>query len=124
MDDFAISIDNIQKLVFSHTLKETGWKSAKLANRPLDQVILELKQQPGKDILIGSRSLIIQLLNSNLIDRFQICIHPVVEGEGLPLFNLIKNRIAFKLVTTKLLHSGAIVLDYEPISEKRNINKR
>src|SRR5688500_3256434 len=51
MDDFAISIDRVQKLVFSNTLKETGWNSAKLAIRPLDEEVLELKKQPGKDIL-------------------------------------------------------------------------
>src|SRR5664279_6346387 len=32
MDDFAISIDKIPKLVFSRTLKDTNWNSAKLAN--------------------------------------------------------------------------------------------
>jgi dihydrofolate reductase len=118
MDDFAISIDKIHKLVFSNTLKDTGWDSAKLANRPLGEEVLELKQQSGKDILVGSRSLIIQLLNSNLIDRFQICIHPVVEGKGLPLFNQIKNRIVFKLVKIKSLNSGATIVYYEPASEK------
>lgn len=114
MNDFAISIDNIQKLVFSTTLKETGWHSAALAKRPPDEEIVELKQQAGKDILVGSRSLIIQLLNSNLIDEFQICIHPVIEGKGLLLFDQIKDRILLKLVRTKLLTSGAIVLYYEP----------
>lgn len=59
MDDFAVSIDKIQKLVFSGTLKDTGWESAKLASRPLDEAISELRQQPGKDILVGSRSSII-----------------------------------------------------------------
>jgi dihydrofolate reductase len=117
MDDFAISIDKIQKLVFSNTLKDTDWESANLANRPLDEEILELKQQSGKDILVGSRSLIIQLLNSNLIDEFQICIHPVIEGKGLPLFDQIKDRTVFKLVKTKSLNSGATVFYYEPTSE-------
>jgi dihydrofolate reductase len=118
MDDFAISIDKIQKLVFSNTLKDTDWESANLANRPLNEEILELKQQSGKDILVGSRSLIIQLLNSNLIDEFQICIHPVIEGKGLPLFDQIKHRTVFKLVKTKSLNSGATVFYYEPTSEK------
>jgi dihydrofolate reductase len=118
MDDFAISIDKIQKLVFSNTLKETGWDSTKLAKRPLDEEVLELKQQLGKDILVGSRSLIIQLLNSNLIDEFQICIHPIIEGKGLLLFDKIKDRIVLKLVKTKLLNSGATVFYYEPTSEK------
>jgi dihydrofolate reductase len=118
MDDFAISIDRIQKLIFSNTLKDTGWHSAELAQRPLDEEVSELKQQPGKDILVGSRSLIIQLLNGNLIDEFQICIHPIIEGKGLLLFDQIKNRIVLKLNKTKSLHSGATVFYYEPTSEK------
>jgi dihydrofolate reductase len=117
MDDFAISIDQIPKLIFSNTLKNTNWDSAKLANRPLDEKVLELKQKSGKDILVGSRSLIIQLLNSNLIDEFQICIHPIIEGKGLPLFDQIKDRAVFKLIKTKSLHSGATVLYYKPTSE-------
>ena len=120
MDDFAIAIDKIQKLVFSNTLKDTGWDSAKIANKPLDEEVLELKKQPGKDILVGSRSLIIQLLNSNLIDEFQICIHPVIEGKGLLLFDQIKDRILLKLTNTKSLKSGAIVLYYEPAKKTTN----
>lgn len=118
MDNFAISIDKIQKLVFSTTLKETGWDSAKLAAKPLDEKILELKQQSGKDILVGSRSLIIQLLNNNLIDEFQLCIHPVIEGKGLLLFDQIKDRILLKPIKTKSLFSGAIVFYYELTSKK------
>lgn len=117
MDDFATSIDKIQKLVFSSTLKNTGWDSATPAKRPLDEAILELKQKSGKDILVGSRSLIIQLLNSNLIDELQICIHPIIEGKGLMLFDQIKDRIMLKLIKTKSLSSGATVFYYEPIRE-------
>src|SRR6187431_3673396 len=60
MNDFAIAIDKIPKIVFSHTLKNVEWKSAKLANRDVEEEVLKLKQQSGKDILVGSRSLIIQ----------------------------------------------------------------
>jgi len=118
MNDFAISIDKVEKLVFSRTLKETGWNTAKLVNRPPGEEVMELKQQSGKDIFVGSRSLIIQLLNSNLIDEFQICIHPVIEGKGLPLFDQIKNRTFFKLIKTKSLNSGATVFYYKPTLEK------
>jgi len=117
MDDFAISIDKIQKLVFSNTLKDTGWDSAKLASKSLVDEVLELKQQAGKDILVGSRSLIIQLLNSNLIDELQICIHPIIEGKGLLLFDQITDRIMLNLIKTKSLISGATVFYYEPIRE-------
>lgn len=114
MDDFAISIDKIPKLVFSNTLQETNWDTAKLSDSSLNDQVMELKQQSGKDILVGSRSLIIQLLNSNLIDEFQICIHPVIEGKGLKLFDHIKDRIMLKLIKTKTLNSGATVFYYEP----------
>ena len=117
MDDFAVSIDKIQKLVFSNTLKDTSWNSAELAKRPLDEEVLELRQQSGRDILVGSRSLIIQLLNTNLIDELQICIHPIIEGKGLLLFDQIKDRIMLKLIKTKLLNSGAAVFYYEPVRE-------
>ena len=118
MNDFALSLDKVEKLIFSNTLKDTGWDTAKLADRPLDEQVLELKKQSGKDIFIGSRSLIVQLLNSNLIDEFQLCIHPVLEGKGLPLFDQIKDRTVFKLIKTKSFKSGATVLYYNPISEK------
>jgi dihydrofolate reductase len=86
---------------------------------------LELKQKSGKDIFVGSRSLIIQLLNSNLIDEFQICIHPVIEGKGLPLFDQIKHKIDFKLVKTKSLTSGATVFYYERhLKKQRTTNMR
>lgn len=114
MDDFAISIDKIPKLVFSTTLKETNWVSAKLSDLPLDEKVLELKQQSGRNILIGSRSLIIQLLNNNLIDEFQICIHPIIEGKGLKLFEKIKDRIMLKLINTKSLNSGVTIMYYVP----------
>jgi dihydrofolate reductase len=116
MDDFAIAIDKIQKIVFSNTLKDPGWDTAELAKTPLCEEVLERKQQPGKDILVGSRSLIIQLLNSKLIDEFQICIHPVIEGKGLLLFDQVKERILLKLKKTKTLSSGATVIYYEPTS--------
>jgi dihydrofolate reductase len=117
MNDFAIAIDNIPKIVFSRTLNNVEWKSATIANRDLKETVLELQQQSGKDIFVGSRSLIIQLMKLNLIDEFQLCIHPVVAGNGLPLFENINDRAIFKLVKTKTFNGGAVILYYEPRNE-------
>jgi dihydrofolate reductase len=118
MDDFAIVMDNTPKIVFSHTLKNVDWKSAELANRDLAEEVSALKQQQGKDILVGSRSLIIQLMNLNLLDEFQLCVHPVVAGSGLSLFENINGRTVFKLLKTKTFKSGAVTLYYQPTNEK------
>lgn len=117
MNDFAIAIDKIPKIVFSNTLKNVDWKSATLAKRELKDEVIELKQQSGNDIFVGSRSLIIQLINLGLIDEFQLCIYPVVAGNGLQLFENINDRTIFNLVKTKTFNSGAVILYYEPINE-------
>lgn len=117
MNDFASSIDKIEKVVFSNTIKDTGWDSARLSNISLEQTILTLKQQAGKNILIGSRSLIIQLLNKNLIDEFQLCIHPIIEGKGLRLFDQIESSLVFKVVNTKTLNSGVTIMYYAPANK-------
>jgi dihydrofolate reductase len=119
MDEFALIMDKVPKIVFSHTLKNVepiaiGWESAKLANRVLEEEVLYLKQQSGKDIYVGSRSIIIQLMKLNLIDEFQLCVHPVIAGSGLPLFENLNDRTILKLIKSKTFSSGAIILYYEP----------
>ncbi|MEC3966649.1 dihydrofolate reductase family protein [Flagellimonas halotolerans] len=117
MNDFAMAIDNIPKIVFSRTIKNVAWESATIAKRDLKNEVIELKHQPGKDIFVGSRSLIIQLIKLELIDELQLCIHPMVEGKGLPLFENLNDRTIFKLVKNKTFKSGAIILYYQPKNE-------
>jgi dihydrofolate reductase len=113
-DEFAVAIDKIPKIVFSHTLKNVEWETAKLAQRDLKEEVLGLKHQTGKSILVGSPSLIVTLMKLDLIDEYQFCVHPIVLGKGLPLFKNINDRINLKLIKTKTFGSGAIVLYFEP----------
>jgi dihydrofolate reductase len=116
MDEFAIIIDNISKIVFSHTLQHVEWKNARLAKADIKEEVLELKQQAGKPILVGSPSLIVTLMNLNLIDEFQLCVQPIIEGKGLPLLKNISDRINLKLLKTKTFSSsGSIALYYKPV---------
>lgn len=117
MDEFAVVMDNIPKIVFSHTLNNVTWDSAKLSSRSIEEEAVELLQQPGKDILVGSPSIIIHLMQLNLIDEFQLCVHPVIAGSGLPLFENMKNRTIFKLLNTKTFKSGAVIHYYEPTNK-------
>ncbi|RPD43655.1 dihydrofolate reductase [Hymenobacter sediminis] len=113
-DDFAVVMDQVPKRVFSHTLKQLGWASAQLATQPLAEEVVTLKQQAGKDLFVGSRSLIVQLLKLRLIDELQLCVYPVVAGNGLPLFEDVNDRMMLTLVDTKVFRGGAIVLYYRP----------
>lgn len=116
LDQFAITIDELPKVVFSRTLKDVGgWKTARLAKRSVKEEIAELKRQPGKDIVVGSRSLIVNCLELGLVDEFQLCIHPVVVGSGLPLFKGMSQNITFELSRAKTFGSGAVVQYYLPV---------
>lgn len=113
-DEFGRLIDKITKIVFSHTLKNVNWENTTLAKKDIKEEVVELKNRDGQDILAGSRSLIVALLNLNLIDEFQICVQPIILGKGLPLLRNITDRINLKLLRTKTFSSGSIVLYYEP----------
>lgn len=113
MNDFAVAINKIPKIVFSRSLDKVDWETARVSKHDLKQEVLALRQESGRDILVGSRSLIIQLINLKLIDEFQLCIYPVVAGPGLPLFENINGRTAFKLAKTKIFGGGAVILYYE-----------
>src|SRR3979409_250270 len=66
-DEFAVLIDNISKIVFSRTLQHVDWKNAKLAKGSIKEEALKLRQQAGKNILVGSPSLILSFTQLDLI---------------------------------------------------------
>ncbi|MEO5889596.1 MAG: dihydrofolate reductase family protein [Ferruginibacter sp.] len=112
-DEFAVLIDNIPKIVFSRTLKNVEWKNTTLKKEIVKEEILELKQQPGKNILVGSPGLIVALTQLELIDEYQLGVQPTVIGSGLQLFRDIRNRVNLALLKTKTFKCGAIFLYYE-----------
>ena len=114
MDEFAVLIDNISKIVYSRTLQHVDWKNTTLKKEVIQEEILELKQQTSKSIVVGSPGLIVALTQLDLIDEYQLGVQPTVLGSGLPLFKNIRDRIDLKLLKTKTFGCGAVMLYYEP----------
>lgn len=113
MDEFAIAIDNISKIVYSRTLKKVDWKNTTLKREINKEEIIELKGQEGKNIFVGSPGLIVALSQLDLIDEYQLGVQPTVLGSGLPLFKDIRDRIDLKYLKTKTFGCGALMLYYE-----------
>ncbi len=114
MDDFAHAIENVPKVVFSRTIESVTWKNARLATKDLKDEVTALKHQPGNGIFVGSPSLIAQLTQLNLIDVWQLCVHPIIAGQGLQLFKGITEQIVLKLLKTETFKtSGHVVFYYE-----------
>ncbi|MED1917627.1 dihydrofolate reductase family protein [Bacillus thuringiensis] len=101
-----------EKYVFSKTQKGTDHKAI-FINDHILEVVNQLKNMPGKDIwLYGGASLITTFINLGLVDEFRLSVHPVILGEGKPLFIDIKQRMNLSLVNTKTFSSGVVQLIY------------
>ena len=124
MDDFAVAIDNVPKIVYSRTLQAVRWRNTTLKKEIVKEDIEALKQSGPKEashngdekpILVGSPGLIVSLTQLSVIDEYQLCIHPVIVGKGLPLFKNISESVSLKLLKTKTFTGGAIILYYERV---------
>ncbi|MGF7032239.1 dihydrofolate reductase [Paenibacillus mucilaginosus] len=101
-----------EKYVFSRTQKGTDNKAIFINDNILEEVN-KLKNKPGKDIwLYGGASLITNFINLGLVDEFRLSVHPVILGEGKPLFIDIKQRLNLKMVNTRTFSSGVVQLIY------------
>ncbi|UAL47408.1 dihydrofolate reductase family protein [Sutcliffiella horikoshii] len=101
-----------EKYVFSKTQKGTD-NEAIFINENIREEVLKLKEKTGKDIwLYGGASLITTFINLGLVDEFRLSVHPVVLGQGKPLFVSIKERLNLKLVLTRTFSSGVVQLTY------------
>jgi dihydrofolate reductase len=100
------------KYVFSKTRKSDDSKAIYI-NSNIKENILGIQQKVDGDIwLYGGGKLITSIMNLGLVDIYRLAVHPVIIGEGIPLFKGIKERIGLKLIDTVQSKSGVILLTY------------
>ncbi|WP_409014846.1 dihydrofolate reductase family protein [Dyadobacter aurulentus] len=77
------------------------------------QTVSKIQNEDGKDIwLYGGSSLIKSFIQSDLIDIYQISLHPVAIGNGKPLFEDLKTPLNLSLIRTNVYKSGVVQLVY------------
>ncbi len=110
---FSRFADETQKVVLSNTLNEVKWKNSRLIKGNPKEELLKLKAQSGKNIAVaGGAGLARSVSGMGLIDEYLITVHPVLLGKGKPLFDGLDDRLKLKLVRTRNLESGAVLLHY------------
>ena len=113
---FADKMNSMPKYVVSTTLEEPlEWNNSTLIKGNVAEEVLRLKQQLGGDILInGSAQLVHILMQHDLIDEYRLMIFPVVLGSGKRLFGDGSDTTALKLIDSKTVGSGVLILTYQP----------
>jgi dihydrofolate reductase len=111
-NEFARAFDSMPKIVFSTTLTSVEWNNTTLIHSNLREEILKLKQQPGKNISVGSLNIASQVAQWDLIDEYHFVVHPVIAGKGPRLFEPDQN-LTLKLVGAKTFGSGVVALHYK-----------
>jgi dihydrofolate reductase len=111
----AGKMNSLPKIVFSKTLSSADWENTRLIKGNFVEEISNLKQQPGKDLIIfGSSDLAVTFLEHGLIDEYRIMVNPVILGKGKTLFQGIRNKLELKFLKTKIFNSGNVLLYYAP----------
>ncbi len=103
---------HLKNFVFSKSLKKVDSNSV-LIGGDLVQEVNRMKKEKGKDIwLFGGASLVTSFINEQLVDELWLAVHPLLLGEGKPLFQGIRGRVPFVLKNTQTYSSGLVQLFY------------
>jgi dihydrofolate reductase len=107
--------NSMTKYVVTSTPLQAQWNNSTIINQNVVEEIAKLKQQAGKDILIeGSATLVEALAQAGLIDEYRLMVHPVIVGSGKRFFKDGMGLTKLKLVESKPISLGIVLLTYEP----------
>jgi dihydrofolate reductase len=83
--EFARIWRDMPKIVYSRTLERADWNSTVVREVVVEE-IQDLKAQPGGDLMLGGADLTATFMRHDLIDEYRLYVHPVVIGQGNPVF--------------------------------------
>ena len=113
-NEFARTFDSMDKVVISRTLQSAESRNTRIVRTNLRDEILNLKQEPGKNILLGGVDVPSQLIELGLVDEYRFVVGPIVAGEGRRLLEGVSlpEKLQLRLVDTKIFESGCVALRY------------
>ena len=112
--EFARAFVALKKVVFSRSLESIEDKNTRVVRTNLRDEVLKLKQEPGKDILVGGVDIPSQLIQLGLVDEYRFIVGPVIAGEGRRLMEGVNlpEKLQLKLVEVIPFKSGCVALHY------------
>jgi dihydrofolate reductase len=113
MVEFARIWRDMPKIVYSRTLQQErlDWNTTVVRDVVPEEVV-ELKEQPGGDLVVGGADLAAAFMRHDLIDEYRLYVHPVVIGQGKRLFQGSDTRVSLQLSETRTFGNGVVLLRY------------
>jgi dihydrofolate reductase len=103
----------VKNYVFSRTLKKSPDKKVELVSTDAAEFVRKLKNQEGEGICVmGGGLLAKSLFEANLIDEIGLNIHPVLLGQGIPLFHEMNHQIDLELLECRTFKNGCVFVSY------------
>lgn len=116
MNDFAQAFDSVKSMVvFSRSLDRVAdGNKTRIVRGDLQDEILKMKKEPGRDISTGGIDIPSQLIALGLVDEYHFVVHPIFGGEGRRLLQGINlpDQPQLKLAESKTFKSGHVALHY------------
>jgi len=104
---------DMKTYVFSRTLEAGDQDGAIIVNEDAGEFVRDLKQQEGKEICImGGGELARDLFEAGVIDEIGFNIHPVLLGQGIPLFHPMTRQIDLELLECREFKNGCVYVLY------------
>ena len=111
-------INGVPKFVVSSTLEDAEWNNSTVLSGELTEEVGRLKREIDGVILVpGSTELVQALIEHGLVDELRLMVHPVVVGAGRRLFGELSDKKSLRLVGTRTVGDGVVILTYEPIRD-------
>jgi dihydrofolate reductase len=112
-DEIARALNTTPKYVASQTLTSPAWQPTTVLTGDAADEIATLKRQADKDlVLVGSSQLAHTLIAHQLVDEYQLWVHPVVLGSGKRLFPQQDRTLQLALVDSQTTAAGVVILTY------------
>src|SRR5215831_2018883 len=85
--EFAEAFVSTSKVVFSQSLGEVEDKNTRIVRTKPEEEIIKLKQQEGKNMLVGGVALASHFIKLGLVDEYIFLVMPLLVGEGRRLMD-------------------------------------
>ncbi|HLY76978.1 MAG TPA: dihydrofolate reductase family protein [Thermoplasmata archaeon] len=114
--DYSRWLDRVDKVCLSTQLKSPGWENSRIMKGDLSKIVAKIKREKGGNIIAeGGPRLIQEFIRRGLADDYWFIVMPVVYGRGPRYWGAMKEQQTLKLLSSKSLEDGELLLHYEAV---------